>query len=365
MKKSIISILTIILCLFICSCNTNEDKYYFVNIPFATYFDTTGYIVCEYNKKNQDPYDIKEDINNDLIPLLDELEQTFAGNASKISYSLTKEVNSKAGKEIVEVNEYFMEVFLMAKGITSNYNKFDITCGALTSLWDISNKAKLQYDSDSNINMNNNFTIPSQDKIDAAIDTIQSIIEYDDSNIYIHNPNTELDFGAIAKGYAVDKIKELIINKGFDFFVINFGGNVYIHGLSKQDQYKTIPVSIQVSSNGTSNLIKLYETNTAIVTSGINNRYITINNVKYPHIIDLTTGYPINNNIESVTIIYEDSALSDAFATLVLVSGVDDGIQIIKENNLKGLIVTKEKKIYMVGSLSYQLLDSSYEIIKK
>lgn len=360
MKKVFLLLLLVFTFCLVSSCDSKKDTHYFVTIPFVDYFDTTGYIITEYDLNETSPMDVQEDIYPDLNDLLDTLEHTFAGSDSLNINSLVQQVNSKMDK--VTVNDHFMNVLLSAKNITNSYNKFNVTCGALSKLWDISNKAKLQMN---DISGSITYELPDQTLIDNALATIGlDNIEIDETNKTVKrlNDKTLLDFGAIAKGYAVDKIKELMINKGYPFFVINFGGNVYEYGTSIKYTKSNTLLAIEIAGQDDDSIMQVYEYNTAIVTSGVYNRYIKINNKKYSHILDLSTGYPVDNNIVSVTIINPNSMLSDSIATLCITSGLEEAQNILNELNLKGIIVTDDKKIYICGNVQYQLLDLSYEI---
>ena len=131
------------------------------------------------------------------------------------------------------------------------------------------------------------------------------------------------------------------------------GGNVKVIGESLQD---TLPLKIYVNDPFEEGTIGYYypNNNTGGVTSGIYERYIYRDSIKYHHILNPKTGYPCDDEIVSVTISGENSSIADALSTSVFMLGIDEGLELI--NSLDGydaVIITKEKQVYVSNNLDF------------
>ena len=101
------------------------------------------------------------------------------------------------------------------------------------------------------------------------------------------------------------------------------------------------------------------------MTSGDYERYFEQDGVRYHHIFNPKTGYPAQNELRAVTVIDENSTRADALTTALFVMGLDTGIEFCKSNNINAVFITKEHKIYTVGSVNLTLAEGAdYGIIK-
>ena len=147
--------------------------------------------------------------------------------------------------------------------------------------------------------------------------------------------------GAIAKGYATEKVGEYLKEKGISKFIINAGGNVlvgehydnskYKIGLEKPDQTKEIYKVLKLN-------------NTSVVTSGGYERFYTYEGKTYHHIIDYNTMYPANY-FKSVTVITKDSGLADTLSTSLFLMSVEDGKKLIKDLDVDVIWYTIDDEI--------------------
>lgn len=207
---------------------------------------------------------------------------------------------------------------------------FDITIGALSRLWDIQSKE-----------------IPDDTSIRDALATIsyQNIV-IDGNQIILQNPKTQLDLGGIAKGYIADKIKEYLVAQGVAAGIINLGGNVLAIG-EKQDG-TAFSLGIQKPFSAAADpLAAVSIRDKAVVTSGIYERYFEKDAVIYHHILDTATGYPVQNNLFSVTIIGENSADADALSTICYSFGLEKGLAFIESRpDTEAIFITDDYEIH-------------------
>ena len=185
-----------------------------------------------------------------------------------------------------------------------------------------------------------------------------------------------LDFGAIAKGYAADMVMNHLKKDAYTYISVNLGGNVIVSGKSYlYNEYTNscdiVPIGIEnpyYARFRSLTVMNVNESDITVVASGVSKRYIEVwdeektDYVKYHHIISPITGYPYENEIETITIIGSSSMEADALSTGVFSLGLEGGIKFLKENNIKGIFITKDMKIYIVGNINYTLKDGVEEV---
>jgi len=151
----------------------------------------------------------------------------------------------------------------------------------------------------------------------------------------------ELDFSAIAKGYAVDEIGALLESKSINNYMVEIGGEILAKGKNAANAYWGIAVDKPKLNNDRSTFNAFINLkNQAIATSGNYRNYREIGKEKYGHIIDPKTGYPKQTNILSATIITDNCAAADAFATACMVMGFEGARDYIELNlEIEGYLI--------------------------
>ena len=146
----------------------------------------------------------------------------------------------------------------------------------------------------------------------------------------------------MAKGYAADEAYKILNENSIKNGVINFGGNIIIFG-KKQDE-KDWKVGIQYPNHErfetAANIMLSNEiTKKTFVTSGLYEKFIKVENKIYHHIIDPRTGYPVDNNILSVTVVGENSMESDILSTALFIIGHKEGEAILKKRGYEAVFI--------------------------
>ncbi|MEN3013565.1 MAG: FAD:protein FMN transferase [Endomicrobiia bacterium] len=252
----------------------------------------------------------------------------------KFGYSKESEIekiNSKSGVSFCEVSYEVLN--LVKESITLSKltdGAFDITVGVLSHLWGFKNFSNEK-----------KFKIPQKHQIVEALSLVgyeKIVIDEEKNRIFLKKRGMKIDLGGIAKGYAIKKAKEILESYGFDKFLINFGGDIYLKNNTE------IPwrVAIQHPRDRNKFLAVLNLYTTSCVTSGDYERYFMLENKRYHHIFDPKTGYPADD-IVSVTVLCEDPVLADALSTGIFVLGEKKGIQLAEKLKI-GCIIVKEKK---------------------
>lgn len=242
-------------------------------------------------------------------------------------------INKNSGKKSVEVNKDTLEV--IRKGIEYGdltNGKFDITIEPISSLWNFGQK---------------NAKVPDISEINSSLPLINyKDISIKNNSVFLSKENQGIDLGAIAKGYIADKTKDFLLKKGVKSGVLDFGGNVICIG-NKPDGNK-FKIGIQDPFKNRNKIYGIIDvSDKSVVTSGIYERFIEKDGIKYHHILDPKTGMPFENNIEQVTIISKNSVDGDGLSTSLFALGIEDGLNLIDSlNGVDAIFITKDNKVY-------------------
>ncbi|MDR1390454.1 MAG: FAD:protein FMN transferase [Treponema sp.] len=271
-------------------------------------------------------------------------------NASRADSELTL-INQNAGVKAVGVSGDLQAVLeralYFAKISTSgplSKAAFDPTVGPLVKLWGIGSAQE---------------RVPAQEEINAVLPLIQwQNVLVTDGECFL-NPGMALDLGAIAKGYAADRLVALLQNE-VPRALIDLGGNIYVYDKTPEKPRK-IGIQNPFDIRGSALGVLLVE-NASVVTSGIYERYFEEDGVRYHHIFDTASGYPAATDLLSVTIIAESSMDADALSTTALVLGYEEGSRLVREHNAEAVFVFADKSIRMTDGARFSLIDESYFI---
>lgn len=235
--------------------------------------------------------------------------------------SQTSLINRNAGIKPISVDpELFSLIERSIKISNLTDGAFDISYASMDNIW--------KFDG-SMTEMPN-----EQDLLESVSKVGFESIELNEKNftVFLKNIGMRIGFGAIGKGYAADKAKEVLVQNGVASGIINASGDLNAWG--KQPDGSPWMVAIVNPLNKDKVFSWLPVEDMAVVTSGNYEKNVTIEGVKYSHIIDPRTGMP-SSGISSVTILTKSAELADALATSVYVMGVDTGLNLI--NQLKGI----------------------------
>lgn len=232
-----------------------------------------------------------------------------------------KTVNDQAGIGPVEVDGRIIALLLDCK---EYYNLTDgvvnPAMGSVLSLW---HEAR-----NDGINDPANAKLPDQEALEAAsehMDFDAMVIDETASTVYISDPEVQLDVGAVAKGWSVQKVCE----NARPGLLISVGGNVFATG-AKDDAGTPWVIGIQNPDGGDDFLHTIYVSGGSVVTSGDYQRNYAVDGVVYHHIIDPETLYP-STYWRSVTIVCADSGLADALSTALFILPQAEGQKLLDQ----------------------------------
>lgn len=175
----------------------------------------------------------------------------------------------------------------------------------------------------------------------------------------------EIDVGGIAKGYAANIARKQLLEAGVKAAIIDFGGNIITIGKKQNGKLWRIGIQEPFQPIGTV-LLTIDTSASTIVTSGIYERYFEENGKQYSHLIDPHTGYPVDNNLLSVSIITQDSMLADGLSTGIFILGAKKGLEIIETiQETEAIFITKDKKIIVSSGFpidQVEVLNKTYAL---
>lgn len=206
---------------------------------------------------------------------------------------------------------------------------FDITIGAVSSLWDFDEGVK-----------------PDDAAIQAALPHVgYDCVQVDGNTVTLSDPEAMLDLGGIAKGFIADDLVRMFQEGGCEDASISLGGNVYVMGKSFDGDAWN--VGVQDPNGNTNDVVATIEAaDESLVTSGLYERSFTQDGVLYYHILDPKTGYPVKTDLESSTVESQKSVDGDAYSTILFLLGHDKALELLNsDERFEGLLVNDEGEI--------------------
>ena len=262
----------------------------------GTVFGTTYSIIYQSN----------DNLNKEIMAALNEVDQSMS------TFNKGSVISKINRNEQVQPDKMFADVFQLAEKISNETNgAFDVTVAPLVNAWGFGFKSGVR---------------PTPHAIDSIKQFIgYKKVSYVDGRIKKKDPRLMLDFSAIAKGYGSDVVASLLKRKGIENFMVEIGGEIVTRGISE----KRLPWKVGVTKPSDDSLNVNQElqtilnvTNKAMATSGNYRKFYYKNGKKYAHTIDPMTGYPVQHNILSSTVLASNCAEADAYATAFMVLGL-------------------------------------------
>ena len=252
-------------------------------------------------------------------------------------------INLQAGKKSVRVHPELFELIALGKkhSIATN-SHLNIAIGPLVQTWRIGfSDAKL----------------PSEEEIQRLLKiTNPEEIVLNDSNreVYLSKEGMRIDLGALAKGYIADKLKEFLVEQGVQSGIIDLGGNILTIG-ENPTFHRPWRIGIQNPVLDRGEHVAVIEVSDAsVVTSGIYERQLVVDGKTYHHIFDRTTGYPMETELASITIVAEKSVDCEIWTTRLFGQNSYDIIEEIEQQpGLEAFVITKNQKMMYTSGIQF------------
>ncbi|MGY8948089.1 MAG: FAD:protein FMN transferase [Flavobacteriales bacterium] len=240
--------------------------------------------------------------------------------------SETSRINRNAGIAAVEVSKELFDLIFRAQQISKlSSGAFDLTFAAIDKLWNFDGRES---------------EMPNPDTLKASVFNIgYQLIELDEESLTVFLPKKgmKIGFGAIGKGYAADRAKQLLVERGVLGGIINASGDMNTWGTKPDGSSWTIGIVNPMNNKKVFSWFSLEHN--AVVTSGDYEKFTQINGRRYSHIIDPRTGIP-SQGIVSCTVFAGKAELADAIATAIFVMGVESGLFLIDQlPNIEAILI--------------------------
>lgn len=284
-----------------------------------------------------DPVEIKSRLDQLLLDI----------NASMSTYQVDSEIvrfNASTQSVWFPVSDEFLAVLEQAASVASaSEGRYDVTIGPLVDVWGFGPRM--------------GFSVPAAEDITAARQRVGlQHIEVDAEHRALRRRrDVELDFSSIAKGYAVDRISQWLGSQGFSDHMVEVGGELKVSGSSpRQTRWRiaietprAAPAVSPVATQGSPAEV-LEITDVAVATSGDYRNYFEADGKRYSHMIDPRTGWPVEHDLASVTVLHSSAALADAWATALAVSGRVDALRLATDNGLAVYLMSEQAEGWRV-----------------
>ncbi|MFP8733568.1 FAD:protein FMN transferase [Klebsiella aerogenes] len=261
--------------------------------------------------------------------------------------SQVMDINHAAGHHPVTVSRPVYQLIKCAKAASMvRDSAFNLAIGPLVKLWRIGFQGH---------------SVPSAADIAARLPLTRPqdvILDDEKQSVWLAQAGMEIDLGAIAKGYIADRVRDYLGQQGIEQALINLGGNV--HTLGEWSIGLKKPFAAEQELIGS-----IAVAGQSVVTSGTYERYFEQDGKRWHHILDPRSGYPLDNELDSVTVISADSLDGDIWTTLLYGLGVEKGCAALRQrDDIEAIFVTKNRGVILSSPqrIRFQLLDSGYQI---
>ncbi len=317
MKRFILSFITVALILCFAGCSNGKTKY--TDYSFEC-FDTVTTIVGYENSKEE-----FDTVCGEIKALLMKYHRLYD------IYNEYENMNNlcslnKAGKEL-KVDSEIIDLLKLSKEMyTLSNGKVNVAMGSVLSLWHEYREEGLSVPPENLLKEASKHTDINNVVIDEVVGTV-----------FLKDQDMTLDVGAVAKGYALEKVARYLEEKGVSGYLINVGGNVRAIGNKGDAKPWTAGIENPDTKSSKQYIAQVDLSNQAVATSGNYQRYYTVDGKNYHHIIDASTLMP-GENFTSVSVVCDDAGVSDALSTALFLMTHEEGMELSKKLALDEVI---------------------------
>ena len=253
-------------------------------------------------------------------------------------------LNAAAGKHAVPVGAELRDVLRTARQMSEwTGGKFDVTWGAMSGLW------KFDY-------QNKDGSVPDPREVTRRrklIDYRELEVNEEAGTVFVRREGMIVNLGGIGKGYAVDRARDILLQRGLHDFMIQFGGDMYVAGKSGDRPWR---LGIQDPRGPADRIFASLElSDSTFSSSGDYERFFIKDGRRYHHILDPATGEPAGGS-RGVTIVARSATLADGLSTGVFILGPEAGMALIERlPDVEGVIVGSDNKVLVSSGLEGRL----------
>ncbi len=238
-----------------------------------------------------------------------------------------------AGGQPVEVSDDTIVILRCAMAVSeASGGAFDVTIAPVSTIWDFTSGAAV---------------LPDAEALAAAAELVDWTKISVDGNTVTLPAGMMIDLGGIAKGYIADRIKQYLKDKGVEHAILSFGGNVIAIGVKPDGSDWKVGVQDIDRPTGETMMV-LRNSGGSTVTSGTYERGFDLDGVRYHHLLDPATGWPVQNGLASVTILCDSSMIGDALSTAVFVLGPEEGLALVESlQGTEAILITNSRDVIL------------------
>jgi len=278
----------------------------------------------------------QEQLQAEIEAILAQIDASMSTYRADSEISL---VSTASVGEWTSVSKDFLQVLDAALSIGSqSRGAYDVTVGPLVDRWGFGP-------------VENTAGIPSSEEIQQLRDRVgQDKLQIDrDVPALMKSAAIALDFSSIAKGFAVDRLAEHLLEKQIANFLVEVGGEMRLAGLSgRGDPWRIAIEQPDIVGRNVAQALAL--TDSAVATSGDYRNFFEMDGKRYSHSIDPRTGFPVAHDLVSVTVIHDSAMLADGWATALTVLGVMDAMEVALEQDLAVYFIRRHEDGFTTSS---------------
>ena len=306
-------IIAVLIAVLFVSCARKPQKINYEGIAQGSYFAITYY--------DEEGRTFEAEIDS-ILQAVDNSVSLWNEN------SIIRKVNQN---EDVVVDQIFKDNFEWARKASEfSDGAFDATISPLVEAWGFHYKKELEMTPE-------------------IVDSIRQLVGYQkieiiDNRVVKANPNMTLDFNAVAQGYTTDLIGKFLETNGIANYLVDVGGEILARGTKPNGDLWTIGIEKPAENYDSerSVQIKIQLKDKGIVTSGNYRKYIEKDGIRYSHSIDPKTGYPVEQNLLSATIIADNASWADCLATICMVVGKEKASELLENQGVEAYFIFVE-----------------------
>jgi FAD:protein FMN transferase len=269
------------------------------------------------------------------IQRIEKLLTTFSEDSE------TNLINRQAGIAPVQVSRETYDIIDRSLRISRlTQGAFDITYGSVDKrLWNFDTRMQ---------------SLPDEETAKQMVRLInyrKVILDEKHSTVFLREQGMRIGFGGIGKGYAAERAKQVMLERGVENGIVNASGDLTVWGFQPDGQPWTIGI---VNPNQAGQVFSYMQVvNMALATSGNYEKYVVIGGRRYSHTINPRTGLPVTG-VKSVTILCPNAEIADAMATPVMIMGIRAGLDMINQiKDIEAIIVDDEDRIYTSQNIRF------------
>lgn len=320
MRKIIVSIAATLLLVWIIFGNNNRKSFSLVGRTMGTTYNIKAW------------GDVSVDKNTLQKSVDKRLRQINASVSTYIKDSQISKFNRTHATTWIKVSPFFAKMVTLSKRIyRKSDGAFDITVAPLVDIWGFDAKGRVT-------------KRPTDQQISMALKKMGlDKIHVDGKNFMLQksDPQIRINLSGIAKGGGVDAVAKVLRNFGIKNYVVEIGGEIRTKG--RKIDGKPWVIGVEKPTFGARSVqMHLDAHNIAMATSGDYRNYFESNGIRYSHILDPKTGWPISHKVGSVSVLATNTATADGWATAFFVLGVDRGLKIANDLNMAVMFLVRK-----------------------